>query len=223
LEEAKVAAGLAEGALKEADDELARLAATIGLEIGRLEHAASRFDARRGLENRIEVAEGKVMDAGDGFSVAALKEEWGDRDLDVIRASMADAQGRLDAIDGDLKQAIIAEKEARGALAAFANEKEVNKAVVRREIAVADMHQSLERFLELSLASFAVKEAMAKVRADQQDPLVARAGVLFGGMTQGEFLGIETDVGEGGAPVVVGRWANGAPALIPEVSDGTRD
>jgi uncharacterized protein YhaN len=136
---------------------------------------------------------------------------------------MADAQGRLDAIDGDLKQAIIAEKEARGALAAFANEKEVNKAVVRREIAVADMHQSLERFLELSLASFAVKEAMAKVRADQQDPLVARAGVLFGGMTQGEFVGIETDVGEGGAPVVVGRRANGAPALIPEVSDGTRD
>ncbi len=97
----------------------------------------------------------------------------------MIRASIGDAQGRLDAIDDDLRQAIIAEKEARDALAAFANEREVNKAVARREIAVADMHKSLKRFLVLSLASFAVKEAMAKVRADQQDLLVARAGVLF--------------------------------------------
>jgi hypothetical protein len=132
-------------------------------------------------------------------------------------------QGRLDAFDGDLKQAIIAEKEARDALAAFANEKEVNRAIVQRESAVAEMHIALERYLELSLASFAVKEAMAQVRADQQDPLVARAGVLFAGMTQGEFVGIETDVGEGGTPVVVGKRANGARAPIAEMSGGTRD
>jgi uncharacterized protein YhaN len=129
----------------------------------------------------------------------------------------------LDAFDGDLKQAIIAEKEARDALAAFANEKEVNRAIVQRESAVAEMHIALERYLELSLASFAVKEAMAQVRADQQDPLVARAGVLFAGMTQGEFVGIETDVGEGGTPVVVGKRANGARAPIAEMSGGTRD
>ena len=223
LEEARVAAGLAEGALKEAEDELTRLANSIGVGIGDLEHAAGRYDARRGLEGHIEIAEGKAIDAGDGLSIAALKEEWGNRDLDVVRASIEDVQGRLDAIDVDLKQAIIGEKEARDALAAFVNEKEVNKAVVRRESAVADMHQSLERFLELSLASFAVKEAMAKVRADQQDPLVARAGVLFAGMTRGEFVGIETDVGDGDAPVVVGKRANGAPASIAEMSDGTRD
>jgi uncharacterized protein YhaN len=223
LEEARVAAGLAEEALKEAEAELAGLANAIGLGIGDLERAANRYDARRGLEGRIDIAEGKAIDAGDGLSIAALKEEWGNRDLDVVRASIEDVQGRLDAIDVDLKQAIIGEKEARDALAAFVNEKEVNKAVVRRESAVADMQQSLERFLELSLASFAVKEAMAKVRADQQDPLVARAGVLFAGMTRGEFVGIETDVGDGDAPVVVGKRANGAPASIAEMSDGTRD
>src|SRR5574337_1208855 len=223
MEEAKVAARAAEGALTGAKDALERLAAAAGVDIGGLELAATRFDARRGLESRIEAAERTAMDAGDGFSVAALKREWGDRDLDVIRASIEDAQGRLEAIDDDLRQANRAEKEAEDALAAFANEKEVNRAVVRRENAVADMHQSLERFLELSLASFAVKEAMAKVRADQQDPLVARAGVLFAGMTQGEFVGIKTDVGEEGAPVVVGRRGNGAEASIAEMSDGTRD
>jgi hypothetical protein len=80
LEEAKVAAQLSEAALKEAEEALARLAATEGVETGDLEHAAGRFDARRGLEARIEIAERTAMDAGDGFSVAALKEEWGGRD-----------------------------------------------------------------------------------------------------------------------------------------------
>jgi uncharacterized protein YhaN len=85
------------------------------------------------------------------------------------------------------------------------------------------MHAALERYLELALASDLLGEAMAQVRAEQQDPLVARAGVLFAAMTEGEFVGIETDVDDKGLPVVKGKRANAELESISKLSDGARD
>ena len=99
----------------------------------------------------------------------------------------------------------------------------MNRAIVERESATAEMHAALERYLELSLASDLLGEAMARVRAEQQDPLIARAGLLFATMTQAEFVGIETDVDEKGAPVVKGKRANGETESVAKLSDGTRD
>ena len=223
MEDARVAAELAEAGVISAQQAMDDLASVVGLDVGDLERAAGRFDARRALDGRIGLAEDKAIEAGDGFSIVDLMAEWGGRDLDAIRAAIEDAEGRLEAIDGELGEAILDEKAARDAVGGFANENEVNRAVVRREGAVADMHRALEGYLELRLASFAVKEAMAKVRADQQDPLITRAGALFSAMTRGEFVGIDTDVGTSGAPIVVGRRAGGLPALVTEMSDGTRD
>ena len=64
---------------------------------------------------------------------------------------------------------------------------------------------------------------MAEVRAEQQDPLIAQAGVLFASMTEGEFVGIEADVDDSGAPVVKGTRANGETEFVAKMSDGTRD
>jgi uncharacterized protein YhaN len=64
---------------------------------------------------------------------------------------------------------------------------------------------------------------MAEVRAEQQDPLIAQAGVLFASMTEGEFVGIEADVDDSGAPVVKGTRANGETESVAKMSDGTRD
>jgi uncharacterized protein YhaN len=120
-----------------------------------------------------------------------------------------DIEERVDAFDGLLHR--------------FASNSEVNRAIVERESARADMHAALERYLELSLASDLIAEAMATVRAEQQDPLIARASVLFAAMTEREFVGIETDVDESGAPVVKGKRANGETESVARLSDGTRD
>jgi len=85
------------------------------------------------------------------------------------------------------------------------------------------MHAAIERHLELSLASELVNDAMAEVRAERQDPLIARAGGLFAAMTRNEFVGIDTDIDEHGKPVVIGKRASGGTAKVAEMSDGTRD
>ena len=85
------------------------------------------------------------------------------------------------------------------------------------------MHAALERYVEVRLAREVVAAAIARVRAAQQDPLVRRAGELFAAMTGGRFSGVETDVDDKGAPVVVGRRTGGATVPVSALSDGSRD
>ncbi len=221
--EAKVDAQNAEDSLRGAEQALVTLASAIGMEVTGLSASAARFDARRAIEGQIAEAERTATEAGDRLPIATLEKEWAKQDLDAAKANLEDARARAAQIEKEVEEAILREKEGRDALAAFAGESEVNRAIVQREGATAQMHMALERYLELALASDLLNEAMAQVRAEQQDPLVAHAGVLFSAMTKGEFVKIETDIDENGLPVVKGKRANGGTEKVATMSDGTRD
>jgi uncharacterized protein YhaN len=206
-----------------ADEALASLAAAIGVGTDQLAAAAARFNERCAIDGRIADAERSAMNAGDRLPVGELEKEWENRDLDAVRLYLENAKSRLKEIDDEVEQAILREREGRQALEKFADESEVNEAVTMREGAAAEMQEALERYLELSLASDLIGEAMAAVRAEQQDPLIARAAVLFQAITEGEYAAIETDVDEKGAPIVKGRRANGETESVATLSEGTRD
>ena len=226
FEEAKVEADQAEEALGTAREELATLAASAKLDggdDGALLDAASRCEARMALCDEIALAERTATDVGDKLDLAALRAEWDERDLDEVRAELTEQTSRAAEIESEIEAAILAEKAGKDNLAAYLSQSEVNHAVAEREAAAAQMHLALERYLELSVARELVTSAMATIRAEQQDPLIARAGELFRATTLGEFAGIETDIDDKGHPVVVGRRANGGIAAVATMSDGTRD
>jgi uncharacterized protein YhaN len=99
----------------------------------------------------------------------------------------------------------------------------VGRASVQREAATVQMHEAIERYVELMLAKSLITQAIAKVRAQQQDPIIRRAAELFAVATAGEFTGLEADIDQGGKPVVVGVRASGGQAPVAIMSDGTRD
>ncbi len=226
FEEAKVEADQAQEALGTAREELATLAASAKLDggdDGALLDAASRCEALLRLCDEIALAERTATDVGDKLDLASLRTEWDERDLDEVRAELTEQTSRAAEIENDIEAAILAEKAAKDDLAAYLSQSEVNHAVAEREAAAAQMHLALERYLELSVARELVTSAMATIRAEQQDPLIARAGELFTATTLGEFAGIETDIDDKGHPVVVGRRANGGITAVATMSDGTRD
>jgi uncharacterized protein YhaN len=226
FEEAKVEADQAQEALGTAREELASLAAAAKLDggdDGALLDSASRCEARMRLCDEIALAERTATDVGDKLDLDALRAEWDERDLDEVRAELAEQKSRATEIESEIEAAILAEKAAKDDLAAYLSQSEVNHAVAEREAAAAQMHLALERYLELSVARELVTSAMATIRAEQQDPLIARAGQLFTATTLGEFASIETDIDDKGHPVVVGRRTNGGTAAVATMSDGTRD
>ncbi|NML91928.1 AAA family ATPase [Sphingobium sp. TB-6] len=225
-EEARVAAGYAQDAVGSAKVELTALAASVQLDPAdddALLEAAVRCEARVGLCDEIGQAERTAMDVGDKLDLAALRAEWDGRDLDEVRTDLEEQKARTSEAEGEIEAAVLAEKAGQDELAAYLSQSQVNHAVAERETAAAQMHLALERYLELSVARELVTSAMATIRAEQQDPLIQRAGELFAATTLGEFAGIETDIDDKGHPVVVGRRANGGIASVATMSDGTRD
>ncbi|MBY5413424.1 hypothetical protein HFO61_34045 [Rhizobium leguminosarum] len=87
--------------------------------------------------------------------------------------------------------------------------------------AAARMHAAVEDMSTLRSRALVTK-AIDRIRSEQQDPLVSRAGELFAFTTR-EFAGIETDIDDKGVPVVVGRRQSGATVSVATMSDGTRD
>jgi uncharacterized protein YhaN len=99
----------------------------------------------------------------------------------------------------------------------------MNATVAERERAAAEMRQVIDRYMEVTLARALLEAAVAQLRNEQQNPLLSRAGELFGLTTRGAFSGIGADVDDKGVPVVIGKRASGGDVGISQMSDGTRD
>jgi uncharacterized protein YhaN len=226
MEEAKIAARSAETALVEAQRAVADMAVPMGLiaeDEAALVQAAARSAERANIVQQLAELEQRARAAGDQQDIASLRAECEACDWDAAHAELSGLQSRKAQLEEAMEISILAEKSARDMLAQYASQSDVNRFIAEREAAAAEMHLALERHLELSLACDMVMIAMAKIRAEQQSPLIARAGHYFAAMTLGEFVGIEADVDDNGNPVVVGRRGNQERAHVQQMSDGTRD
>lgn len=225
VEDAKATCTALETSASEATVVLEALAVSAGVAIegDALRDIGVRSAARAGLlEDKAQV-ERSIADVSDGLDIPALRDQWAGRELDALRGALAVAQQRSDQLEADAETAILAQKSAQDALDQYAAESGVNQAVADRESAAARMQAAVERYVELTVARALITKAIDRVRSEQQDPLVSRAGELFAFTTRGEFAAIDTDIDEKGLPVVVGRRQTGAVVPVAAMSDGTRD
>lgn len=85
------------------------------------------------------------------------------------------------------------------------------------------MASSISDWIELKLTEKFLTDSVARIRDEQPDPLLLRAGGFFQKATLGRFSGIVTELDDKGEPVVVGVRVNGEPVSVDAMSDGTRD
>ncbi|MBY2935667.1 YhaN family protein [Rhizobium leguminosarum] len=184
---------------------------------------AIRCSDRASLLQKKAQVEGTVADVGDGLGLSTLREQRDGRDLDALRGVLVVAQERNTQLEAEVEAEILAHKSAQDALDHYAMESGVNQAIAERESAAARMQAAVERYVDLTVARALITKAIDRIRSEQQDPLVSRAGELFAFTTCGEFAGIDTDIDDKGVPVVVGRRHSGATVSVAAMSDGTRD
>jgi uncharacterized protein YhaN len=199
------------------------LCARTGATPAELPGLAARCRERSGVAERREALAASIVQVGDGLSIASLRESWGGRDLDEIRAKAEQLDGEARHLAASLEEALAAQQDRNREFEALMAFEGVNAAVAERERAVAEMHNALERYVELALAEDLLRAAMDKLRDERQDPLILRAGELFAAATAGAFAGVDTDVDAAGVPVVVGRRSGGEEVPVKLMSDGVRD
>ncbi|MGQ0444814.1 MAG: AAA family ATPase [Beijerinckiaceae bacterium] len=173
-------------------------------------------------DRRLALAE-TVRRSGDNLPLDILREQSAGRDLDNIKADLDQAEKDSKRLNDEMENALSEREDRTRAMEKFSATGGINEAVAARESAVAEMHDALERYVEISLAKDLLSAAMDKIRAEQQNPLIVRASALFSASTKAAFGGIETDIDEHGNPVVVGRRASGERVFVAQMSDGARD
>ena len=188
-----------------------------------LAQLGTRLAKRAGVKAELDRIEATLFAAGDGLGLDALREEQSNRTMDELRAAVASLDEEDRASTADYETAVRAEETLRSNLASREDDTTVARATTEREAAMVQMHEAIERYVELTLAKTLITQAIAKVRAQQQDPIIRRAAEFFAVATAGEFTSLQADIDQSGKPVVVGVRASGGQAPVAIMSDGTRD
>jgi uncharacterized protein YhaN len=186
-----------------------------------------RLDARARL--RDDLARLRARDlaaAGEGLSETDLRAGLAETPPEAIEAGLAALAAEAEEIE-DRSRVVYSDRERDLAKRAeLEGGTGAELALAERKGAEAQMQDSARSWAVLRLAGLMLGAAVAKHRAGQQDPLIARSGALFARLTGGAFDGLAQSYDEADTPRLVGRRASGAGGGlvgIEAMSEGTRD
>lgn len=213
-----------EAALTRAQAEVAALQARTQTDSPHaLAQLAQRLARRDALADSHAQALHTLSRMAEGQTPAELDREIDGRDLPELTAEIARIDDRLKELEQLRDNAVRAEQREEMALRAFENNTEAPQAAARREAAITRLHQIVAEYAELTLARNLIASAIDRVRAEEQDPLVTRAGQFLSLATQGAFTGIRTELDARNDPVVQGVRHDGSIVPVTAMSAGTRD
>jgi uncharacterized protein YhaN len=188
-----------------------------------IEDVFGRLNAREMLRAERLRLRGSLAGAADGLPESEIR-----AGLDVLPP---------EAVEAELARLVMeAEEQAERGQVIFADRDRAERrraeleggsgaelAAAERKAAEADLQAASRSWAVLRLAGLMLGQAVARHRAGQQDPLVARAGALFQALTGGTFSGLAQTYDEADTPKLAGQRAGGGLVGIEALSEGTRD
>ena len=155
----------------------------------------------------------------DEFIKDALKE-----DPDAINAQLQRLEESIRDLTrekSDLDQTIGSERTELGKMDGSAQAAELAEDT---QMLLGRIESDVEKYAGLKLATAVLNLAMERYRAKNQDPVLARADLLFSQLTQESFAGLRIEFDDHGQPVLVGVRPGGKEIVtVDGMSDGTAD
>jgi len=210
-----------------------------------LEEVEKRAAAARDLDEALARVGRRLLEVGEGATLEELEREAAGAEADVLSAELELAERRIEELQGrhgDLREAL---GSAQRELRAVDGGGRAAEAAGRAEEALARLRGDVEQFARLRLAAAVLRQEIERYRAENQAPLLQRAGTLFAELTLGSFASLATDFedwsqgsqrenprgqrserdhrSERDQPVLAGCRPDGRRARVEQMSDGTRD
>ncbi|SCY65288.1 ATP-binding protein [Microvirga guangxiensis] len=139
-------------------------------------------------------------------------------EAELIRLAEANTQ-----LDQEGKEAYAARDRHQTRLAEIEGGVGAEEAHQMRHGAEVQISETAREYLIHKLGSLLIGAALARHRAQNQSPLMTRAGILFNALTGGAFTGLEQAIGDDDAPRLIARRASGTTLATSEMSEGTVD
>ena len=225
LVDATTSAKLAEKRVVAATDVLRPLLASDGFAESAfdLEAIARRLERRDHLMSELKTARRRLGEIDDGAGEEALRAALSGRDPDRAqgeRETLLAEQGQL---ESKSQLAYKAQADATQQLDALEGRLDAETALQQRLSAEAELVQAARDWAVHKIAALMVGTAINRQRSGQQEPVLIRAGELFGPMTAGSYLGLGQSFDEDDRPHIAGLRRDGSEVGIAGMSEGTRD
>ncbi len=192
-------------------------------DIDALRNALDRIQTSHALEAEQANLRRDLAETGDGRDEAALRQEREGVDLDLLPGDIAREQVRQTQLLHDIATASATLQQRRTERDALLKGRDAAAAATERAEADTELLAIAQRWLLRAAAARLAARAIERHRARVQDPLIARAGVLFAAASGAAFDGLAIDYGDDDQPELKARRASGERVGIAGLSEGSRD
>jgi uncharacterized protein YhaN len=175
------------------------------------------------LEAARAACEDQLMAAAAGADLAVFCAQVEEADpialdasIEQLKATIATQEQELSRLD----QSIGAE---RGELARMDGSDRAAESAEEAQTLLAQLQGDVARYATLKLAAMVMHRGIERYREKNQGPILARAGVLFAGLTGGSFSRLQIDDDGDGHSVLKGARPEGQLVGVEGMSDGSHD
>ena len=192
-------------------------------EVNELPEVERRWRRLAQLELEMDGCEEQLLTAAAGTDLDHFATEVEQTDPDVLDAMIDDLEVTITIQDDTLRgldQAIGAE---RSELARMDGSDRAAEAAEIAQTLLAQLQGDVARYATLKLAETVMRRGIERYRDKNQGPILARAGVLFAGMTGGSFARLHIDDDGDGRSVLKGARPDGRLVGVEGMSDGSHD
>lgn len=155
-------------------------------------------------------------------SLEELMAEAAETDPVRLRADLEELSGRIEELESLRTRLQDTFTRSKAELDRLDGSAEAAQAAAEAETLGAALVEEAEEYLRLEIAHAILLECAETYRSAQQDPVLERAGHLFGELTRGRFSGVELDPDED-PPVIVARRSGGELLRVHQLSEATAD
>jgi uncharacterized protein YhaN len=204
----------------EALDALVQRAGASGLE----ELRALEAQARQAMElgARMRDLEHRILELGEGASIADLEAQATGHDAAELRARVDALQAEAAELDGR-RQRLAHELGASEKGLEVLENRSAAEAAEQAAEALARVRVHAHRYVRLRLASALLRREMERYRQRHEDPVLRLARDLFPRLTLGAYSGLRVGFGDGDEQALLCVRADGVEVPVTGLSDGTRD
>lgn len=188
-----------------------------------LEEAEGKSQQAIMLQKELDSVEKQLLALSGGATLDALAHEASLLDPDVLPGRRREIVERLERVEQERSEALEKLVRAEHNLQRMDGRAEAAEAADLAQGALARIREDANTYVRLRLAHAVLVSEIERYRAENQDPLVRRAGEIFSRLTQGSFADLQADYNEQDEPILVGVRPGGKHILVSGMSEGTRD
>jgi uncharacterized protein YhaN len=192
-------------------------------DFGELVEAERRSQSFVRLESARIACDEQLIAAAAGTDLIAFCRQVEQADPDTLDASIEELEAKITAQEEELRTLDQTIGTERGELGRMDGSDRAAQAAEDVQTLLARLQGDVARFATLKLATVVMRRGIERYREKNQGPILARASVLFGGLTDDSFTRLQIDDDGDGRSVLKGVRPDGRLVGVEGMSDGSHD